>query len=503
MSSSDVSSQDEPEVADPAASGEAVEETQKLSLEVKVDQTSACERHITVTVSAEDVERYFTEAVSELMPTASVPGFRPGKAPRKLVENRFRKDVSAQVKGSLVMDSIAQVSDEQELSAIGEPDFEYEAVELPEEGPMTFEFDLEVRPDFTMPQWKGLVLEKPVRQHTTQDVDEHLKRILSKHAEMVDKDGAAAKGDYVTVDITFAEGEREVSKLEDETVCVRPVLSFFDGKLQGFDTLMVGANVGDTREGSIKLSLDAEDEALRGKQLSVKFKVTEVQELQLPELDEAMLDRLGDFDNEGDLRDAVGEHLGRQLAYQQNQRIRGQIADLLTESADWDLPPDLLRRQSQRELQRAVMELQSAGYSEDEIRAHEADLRQNSQESTAKALKEHFILERIAEDESIDVETGDYDAEIELIAAQSGGNPRRVRARLEKDGLMDTLRNQIIERKAVKLITDNAQFNEVPYEGEQQLTETVDHFIGGAPVEEIPEAKFDEQSQPRQATDRK
>ena len=93
---------------------------------------------------------------------------------------------------------------------------------------------------------------------------------------------------------------------------------------------------------------------------------------------------------------------------------------LLTEAADWELPPDLLQRQSRRELERAVLELRRSGFSDAEIRAHENELRQNSAASTARAFKEHFILERIAEEEKIDAEPDDYDDEIRLIAAQSG-----------------------------------------------------------------------------------
>jgi trigger factor len=265
---------------------------------------------------------------------------------------------------------------------------------------------------------------------------------------------------------------------------------------------MRGAKPGDVREGKVKISTDAENEALRGKEVGVSFKVTQVHQMELPELDGDLLQRLGDFQNEGDLRDAVKNHLERQLSYHAGQRTRQQISDMLTESANWSLPPDLLRRQSQRELHRKVLELKRSGFSDDDIRAYESELRQNSQASTAKALKEHFILERIAEDEKVDAEPADYDIEIALIAAQSGENPRRVRARLEKQDLMDTLRNQIIERKVLDLIREQAQFKEVPYTPEENETEAVEFFIAGEPEPDIPEAKHEDDSLPKEAADR-
>ena len=481
--------------AETTAPETGTDEPKKLSLEVEVEKPSACERHISVSISPEDVDRYLSEAFDELMPKAEVPGFRAGRAPRKLVENKFRRQISDQVKGSLLMDAISQVTDDEELSAISEPDFDYDAVEVPEEGPMKFEFNIEVRPDFDMPQWKGLKIEKPTRDYGPDEVDAHLKKLLRRHAEMVEKEGGIEQGDFATVDITFTKDGKTVSELPDETLCVMPVLSFADGKIEGFAKLLKGAKAGDTKETKAKVSVDSDNEELRGEEVDATIKINEVLAMELPELDKGMLERLGDFENEGDLRDAIKEHLDRQLKYQQNRQVRKQITDLLTESADWALPPDLLRRQSQRELHRAVLELRSSGFSDAEIQAHQNELRQNSQQSTATALKEHFILERIAEDQDVEAEPGDYDMEIAMIAAQSGENPRRVRARLEKQDLMDTLRNQIVERKVVELIQAEAEFKEVPYKSEEGETEAVEHFIAGEPEADIPEAKHDEEEE--------
>ena len=159
---------------------EGEEERPRLNLEVKIDDRSACQRHITVTVSREDIDRYLNKEFSELMPEAHVPGFRPGHAPRKLVENRFRKDVVGRVKSALLMDSLSQIHEDYDLSAIGEPELDLETVEVPEQGPMTFEFDLEVRPQFDLPQWKGLQIEKPVREFTDADIDQALKRYFDQ-----------------------------------------------------------------------------------------------------------------------------------------------------------------------------------------------------------------------------------------------------------------------------------------------------------------------------------
>jgi trigger factor len=468
------------------------EKPEPLKLEVKVDNRSTCERHVTVTVAREDIDRYFDKEFSELMPKAHVPGFRPGHAPRKLVENRFRKDIADKVKGDVIMNALTQVNEEQKLSAISEPDFDFEAVELPDEGPLTFEFDLEVRPEFEMPQWRGLKIDKPVREFNNADVEETLKSVLARRGRLVPFDGPAASGDYITANLTFKYGDDVLSSAEEEVIRIRPTLSFRDGNIEQFDKLMEGVRAGETRQGEAVLSNDAPNEALRGQRVAATFNVLEVKKLEMPELTPEVLDELGGFTDEGDLRDAIRDQLGRQLEYEQHRRAREQITAALTVAANWELPPAMLQRQSRRELQRAVMELQRSGFSDQEIQAHENSLRQNSAASTARALKEHFILERIAEDEEITVEEQDYEAEIRLIAAQSDESPRRVRARLEKSGSMDVLRNQIIERKVIERILSHATFKEVPYKMQRSDEAAIDRAAGGGEQAEIPAAKYDE-----------
>ena len=158
------------------------EQVQSLSLDVDVKETSACGRHVTVTIPRDEVERYFSKQFDELVPKAEIPGFRPGKAPRKLVEKKFRKQLSDQVKGQLIMDSLAQVNEGQEFSAISEPDLDYEQVNLPEEGDFKYEFNIEVRPEFDVPEYKGLKLERPEHDFTDADIDKEIQRIARRNS---------------------------------------------------------------------------------------------------------------------------------------------------------------------------------------------------------------------------------------------------------------------------------------------------------------------------------
>ena len=467
------------DVDDIAEDVEEADDEQRIATEVEVKEIGACERHVVVTVPRDDINRYLDDAYSELMPKAQVAGFRQGRAPRKLVETRFKDEVTNQVKGSLLMDAMGQVTDEQDFSAISEPDFDYEAIQMPDDGPLTFEFSVEVRPDFDMPEWKGLTLEQQSHEYTQEEVEVKTKDLLQRYGEVEDHDGPVTEDDVVIVNVTFKDGDEEVSSLSETSVPVRETLSFADGELAEFDKLVLGQSKGDTASGKATLSetLDTDN---AGKSYDAEVEISGIKRVNLPELTEEFLENIGGFKSEEDLHEVVKGELERQLQYHQQQGLRQQITGALTESASWELPPALLRRQSQRELQRAILEMQSSGFPEEEIRRQINRIQQNLLGSTERALREHFILERIAEENELEATSEDVEREILIIAMQQETSPRRVRARLEKQGDMDALRNQIVERKSIELITSEADIKEVPLEDDSSDNSfPVSHAISG------------------------
>lgn len=465
-----------------ADEGEALGEepaAEKLNLEVQIKATSPCERHVVVRVPRQDIDRYFDREFSELVTTAHVRGFRPGHAPRKLIEARFRKEVQDKVKASLLADSLAQLGEEYDLSPIGEPDLKFDAVELPDEGPLTYEFNLEVRPDFELPEWRGLNIQRPVREFTSEDVDRALQALLTQHGTLEPHDGQAEVGDYISTRLTFTYEGETLGQSDEELIRIRPVLSFRDGKIERFDELMRGVRAGEVRVGAAEISPEAPNERLRGRTVTATFQVKEVKKLKLPELTPEFLQSLGGFESEGELRDAVYDTLRRQLAYEQRRAARQQVLQALTTAVDWELPPKLVQRQTERELERAVMELRSAGFSPEEVRVRENALRRRSFQAAAQALKEHFLLEKLAEVEKIEVTEEELDVEIAAIADNLGENPRRVRARLEKAGRMDVIVNQVLERKAIDLILSHATFTDVPYQPALLQEEALERLVAG------------------------
>src|SRR4051794_33351826 len=150
----------------------------KLDLDVQISDVGPCKKHLKVAIARAEIERQFDESLGTMKREAAVPGFRPGRAPRQLVEKRFRKQVGEQVKSTLLMAALEQLDEDHKLNPITQPDLDVGAIELPDDGPMRFEMDVEVRPDFALPAYKALTVRRPIRTITDADVAEQLTRFL-------------------------------------------------------------------------------------------------------------------------------------------------------------------------------------------------------------------------------------------------------------------------------------------------------------------------------------
>jgi trigger factor len=453
----------EPIVEEPLEETEPAEPASaKLNQTVEMRDIGPCKKHVKVTVDRSSIDDLMDKKFSELVVDTPVAGFRPGKAPRKIIERRFRKDVSDQVRTEILLRSLEQLDEDNKLVPLAPPNLDPAKLELPKEGPLVYEFDVEVRPEFNLPDYKGLKLRRPVRTFTDADVAEEERRILAPYGSLVPKpEGHAEVGDYLVTDMTARAGDRALSSHKEITIRIDPRLALKDGVCESFGEVVNGANAGESRTIAIKLSDAVADESLRGQTVQAVLDIKEIKKLRLPELTPEFLHEFGVRSPE-QLRERIRVLLERRLEYYQRQSAREQVLHELAAAVDWQLPQDLLQRQARKALHRRVLEMQNAGMSDEEIRGRLRLLQQDVLRSTASALKEHFVLQKIAENEKIDIQEEDLDAEIDRLAAQNNESPRRVRARLEKEDLMDVLATELIERAALDLVLDTAEYEDVP-----------------------------------------
>jgi trigger factor len=451
-----------------APAEEKQEGPSKLHQNVEIRDIGPCRKHIKVTVERKDIDERLNEQFKKLVTESVVAGFRPGKAPRALVQRRYHKEVGDQVKTEVLVASLEQLGEDHDIAPLSPPDLDPGKIDLPAQGPLVYEFEVEVRPHFDLPDYKGLRLKRPVKTFGPDDVEQAKRRLLAPYGQIVPKpEGNAGVGDILIADVSTRFGARELGTMKEASVRVEKQLAFKDGIARRFAEQVKGANAGDTRVVDIQLSQAVGDETLRGQTVQATFVIQDVKTLRLPALTHEFLHNFGVHSPE-QFHELVEVLLRRQLEHQQRQAARQQVLDQILSAATWDLPKDMLMRQAGKAMARRVMEMRADGIPEQEIAQRRRLLEQDVLQSTAQSLKEYFVLQKIAEVEKIEVNEDDLDEEIERLAAQADESPRRVRARLEKENLLDDLAAEMVERKALDLILDHAQYEDVPLDPEEQ-----------------------------------
>lgn len=455
----------------------------KLDLEVEISDSGPCKKHLKVAIAPAEIKRQFEESLGSVKRDAAVPGFRPGRAPKTLIQKRFRKEVEGQVKSTLLMAALEQVDEEYKLNPISQPQLDVEAIAIPDDGPMRFEMDVEVQPEFSLPNYQGLTVKRYINELTEEAVDAQVKSFLERYAQLVPKlSGAAEIGDYVTADLRFHMDGIVLNEVKEIQFRLQPELRFQDGRVPDLGGALVGAKAGDVRDADAEVGMSSPDPALRGKQIRVTFAIHDLKSLRMPEVNQAFLYGIG-FDSMEELREALRGVLERRLAYQQREAQRRDILEQLVTQVPFDLPSDLVARQEKTTLRNQVAQMRQSGLSEAQIRAREAEIRANAHASTLRSLKEFFVLAKIAEAEGIKVEDEDLEAEVESIAARTDESPRRVRARIEKEGLADALASQILERKAIDRILESVKHEDAVLAEEKDVV-TLEQTAGAASAEE-------------------
>lgn len=451
------------------------EEQQRLNLTVEVKPIGPCRKHVSVTVPQADINMIRDLSIDEFADSAEVPGFRVGRVPRDLLQKRFKNELADQVKQKVLLQSLEQMSDEDEIDPINQPDIDVDSLDIPDAGDFCYEFDVEVRPEFELPDYTKFEINRPTGEISDEEFAAFREEFLESYSTQEKVDRAASAGDSVLCDITFKHDDKEIRESENLSLRLRPTLRFQDAMLEGFDELMNGVTAGESKTADVTISVQSSIVEMRGETVGVEFTVKEVREHVAPELNKEFLDQVN-VESADELDEQIRAALTRQVDFQQRQKTREQVLEKITDSADWDLPESLVQQQTENALRRETLEMAQAGFTREQIAARENEIRQNAIENTRQALKEHFVLDRIATNENIECEQEDIDRELLMMSFQSGEPLRRIRARMVKSGMIENLEAQLRERKAVDFILEKASFNDVDREPAAENTVTAASF---------------------------
>jgi len=447
-------------------------------MEVKVEPLAPCKKRLSITLSREEIKAKMEERFAELEREAQVPGFRPGRAPRRLVEKRFHEAVEEETRVKLVSESLTKALEEQKLDVIGEPDLDPEKIKMPEEGPLVFSLDLEVRPEFELPDYVGIPV--AVEQPTVGDADvaRALERLRESHGrlEEVPAGGEARANDIVTGDVAIRVGDLVVLDRQGARVPVAAIA--IEGvRLEKFGELLAGAKADETRTTKITIDETAEKEDLRGKEAEVRVKVNRIERVALP--DDAALLAATDHEDMDALRRTLRRELEGRSDQVYRERQEEAVQDWLLAQVKIDLPEELAKRHANSLLQRTVTGLQYRGVPVDEIEKRLEEIRGASTERAARELKLMFILDAIAKKEKVEATDAEVDARVRFMAVQQGRRDDRLREEMEAEGALANLRGQIRDDKVTRMLLEKAKVTAPAAAAEAKPEAAGDEKAGG------------------------
>jgi trigger factor len=425
-------------------------------LAVTVEEEGAVSRTLRVEVPSERVDATFARAYRDLARNARVRGFRPGKAPRHVLEKLYGPSMAEDLERTLVEQSLPEALAQVGVEPVARPTIDAMA---PAQGtPFAYTVRIEVMPTFTLPDLEGLPGRRPAVDVGVADVQSELEGLHARHATLVEEpeDAEAAEGHVLTIDY---EGRVDGELLEGgsgEGVEVELGTGRF---LPGFEDQLVGARSGGARE--VRCRLPEDDESPHaGKEVVFQVQVSAIRRREVPELDDEFAKDLSDeFQTLADLRARIQQDLEAARERQADQALRRSLLDALLERTPFDVPSGMVDLGLERRLARAHRELEGQ-IPEDALHAQLERWRDEWRPQVEQDVRGELVLDAIVRERAIEVDEAELDARLDVMAGGEAKERQRLRKAYESGGLLDSLQAALARDKALDFLAAEAKVEE-------------------------------------------
>jgi trigger factor len=444
---------------------------------ITVEEAGPCRKKLIFEVKADHVDAMLQDSTSQIVGQASLPGFRPGKAPRKLIERKFGTAIKDEAKEKLIGQAYKQALEEHKLRVVGDPEAGegMKDLELKQGEALQFTVEVEVVPEFALPPMSELTVRRPQLEVLDDEVQQQLNTLAANEGELQSKKDSA-KGDYLVGHGVLRVPGKDDPIHDIEGSVVQVPDDGGKGMVLGVMVEDFGAQLGTPKVGDT-LTIKAtgpeqhEIEEVRGQELEIDFTVNEINEV-VPASMESLAQRMGVAD-EAALREAVSGQLEHQIRNKQQHAMRQQVASHLLKTIEFELPEKLTAQQSLRTLQRKQLDLQYQGVDANEIESHLAELRSASDESARRELKLFFVLDQVANEQNLQISEQEINGFIVQMAMSRGLRPEDVRKDLIDTGRVQQVARQIREHKALDLLLGQTTIEDLSVDEYNTYVESV------------------------------
>ena len=417
------------------------------------ETTSSTRREIAVEIPVEEVNRETESLIQKYQKLARIPGFRRGHVPASIIRQRFAEDLKSDVVEALVPRYFRKEADKQGLIPVSQP--QVTDLHLKDNEPLRFKATFEVMPEVKVDGYKELRAEKPEVTVTDEEVAQSLNGLLERHATFTSVEGRSlADGDYAQVSLD-GKPKDAPKEAQDKPVHMDEVLVEIAGKntMPEFTENLRGASPGDERVFEVTYAQDASEQRLAGKTFTYTVKVQSIKQKSLPELDDQFATQLGEFKTLNEVRQRIREGMESERKHTAEHQAKDKLVAELVKRSEFEVPEALVDRQIDVRLERGLRALAAQGMKAEDIKKMDLNrLRVGQRDQALQEVKASLLLDKIAEEEKIEVSDEEIDREIDALATQSKQTPEAIRARLTRDGALDRIRNRIRSEKTLDFL---------------------------------------------------
>jgi trigger factor len=430
-------------------------------MNIVVEKQPKCVATIRVEIPAEKVNDQRDLIVRGYASKARVPGFRPGKAPRSVIEKRFEKEITEELNDALFNEAYDQALKQESLKVLdfGVPQ---QVTTLPD-GSFSFEARLTLAPEVTLPEYKGITVTVPPAEVPDEELDAQIQALRERFADFKDIEARAAEmGDFAVIDYSStAEGKPLEEFLGKEAGYLSGREGFWvrlDEKafLPGFAAQLVGMNPGDSREITVTLPEDFPLSELQNRELFFQTSLKELKEAILPDADDSLAERLAPGKSMEDIKTVIRDNMTGERRRKIDDMKVNQIVAHFNAQVDFELPDELLNQETQSQADAMVQRGIQSGMSEEEIQSQQEEIFASAGNLAVSNLRTNFILQEIARAENIRVSDQELVSHLAQIAASRKIAPKKFIRDMQRAGRLQSIRSSMMIGKAIDFLVEHA-----------------------------------------------
>lgn len=438
-------------------------------MNIAVEKEPKCIAILKVEVPAKDVSSKRDTILAKYASQAKIPGFRPGKTPKKVVAKRFEKEIKEQLNEDIYNEACQLALSQENLRVLefGSPN---DFAEI-EDGTITFHSKLILAPEFQLPEYKGIEVKTPPAEITEEELSAQLEQIRERFADFEDiSDRPIQDDDIAVIDFTstvdgkpltevIGEKGQYLAKREDHWVPIKE--SEF---LPGLAQQLIGLNIGDEKDVVITLNEDFAFKELHGKELTLHTTIKGVKKPNLPELNDELAEKIVPGSSLDEVKRLIRESLAEKKEQGINDLKVNQIVEHLNKNVSFDLPDEILQRETQNQANALVEEGQRKGATNEQMVEQQDEIFSVASTRASTNLKTNFLLQEIAAAEKITVSDADLLAHIQKMAEQRQQPVKTLLTELQKNRQINAIRNSLVIGQTIDFLLDQANITEVSTE---------------------------------------